>query len=99
MTKMETAEAALANRAGPAQHHRSDPFRHARRSQPEVKQSTIKKTICKSGWTATIRPPVSYTNALKIKQMVLYEETGSPSDYEEVNTKGKTRASDSVSGS
>jgi hypothetical protein len=50
---------------------------------PKVKQSTLKKTICKSGWTATIRPPVSYTNALKIKQMVLYEERGSPSQYEE----------------
>lgn len=48
-----------------------------------VRQSTIKATICKSGWTKTIRPPVSYTNALKIQQMVLYGETGSPSDYEE----------------
>jgi hypothetical protein len=50
---------------------------------PKVRQSTIKKTICKSGWTKTIRPPVSYTNALKIQQMILYEETGSPSEYEE----------------
>ena len=50
---------------------------------PKVRQSTIKKTICKSGWTKTIRPPVTYTNALKIQQMVLYEETGSPSEYEE----------------
>jgi hypothetical protein len=50
---------------------------------PKVRQATIKKTICKSGWTKKIRPPVSYTNALKIKQMVLYEETGSPADYEE----------------
>jgi hypothetical protein len=49
---------------------------------PKVRQATVKKTICKSGWTKTIRPPVSYTNALKIKQMVLYEETGSPADYE-----------------
>jgi len=48
-----------------------------------VRQSTIKKTICKSGWTKTVRPPVSYTNALKIMQMLLYEETGSPSHYEE----------------
>jgi hypothetical protein len=48
-----------------------------------VRQGTIRKTICKSGWTATIRPPVSYTNALKIQQMVLYEEPGSPSEYEE----------------
>jgi hypothetical protein len=50
---------------------------------PRVRQSTIKQTICKSGWTTKIRPPASYTNGLKIKQMVLYEETGSPSDYEE----------------
>ena len=50
---------------------------------PKVRQSTIKKTICKRAWTTKIRPPVSYTNALKIKQMVLYEETGSPSEYEE----------------
>jgi hypothetical protein len=50
---------------------------------PKVLQSTIKTTICKSGWTKTIRPPVSYTNALKIKQMPLYGEGGSPSNYEE----------------
>jgi hypothetical protein len=50
---------------------------------PKVRQSTIKKTICKAGWTKTIRPPVSYTNALKIQQMLLYEDTGSPSEYEE----------------
>jgi hypothetical protein len=50
---------------------------------PKVRQSTIKKTICKSGWTTKIRPPVSYTKALKIKQMVLYVETSSPSEYEE----------------
>jgi hypothetical protein len=50
---------------------------------PKVRRSTIKKTICKSGWTKTIRPPVAFTNALKIKQMVLYEETGLPSTYEE----------------
>jgi hypothetical protein len=50
---------------------------------PKVRQSTIKKTICKSGWTKTIRPPTSYTNSLKIQQMVLYGEGGSPSNYEE----------------
>ena len=53
------------------------------RLNPKVRQSTIRKTVCKSGWTGTIRPPVSFTNALKIKQMVLYQETGSPSGYEE----------------
>jgi hypothetical protein len=50
---------------------------------PRVRQSTIKKTICKRRWTTKIRPPVAFTNALKIKQMVLYEETGLPSEYEE----------------
>jgi hypothetical protein len=50
---------------------------------PKVRQSTTRKTICKSGWTKKIRPPVSYTSALKIQQMILYEETDSPSAYEE----------------
>jgi len=48
-----------------------------------VRQATIRKTICVRGWTKTIRPPVSYTNNLKLAQMVQYGQTGSPSDYEE----------------
>src|SRR4051794_36420199 len=48
-----------------------------------VRQRTIRRTICKSGWTATVRPSRSYTNALKRSQMPLYEETGPPSAYEE----------------
>jgi hypothetical protein len=48
-----------------------------------VRQGTIRKTICRAGWTPKVRPPVSYTNALKIKQMPLYELGGSPSLYEE----------------
>jgi len=50
---------------------------------PKVRQKTIKKTICVKGWTKKIRPPVSYTNKLKLQQMQQYGETGSPSDYEE----------------
>src|SRR5690242_12252575 len=34
-----------------------------------VTQSTIGSTICVSGWTSTIRPPTSYTNPLKTKQI------------------------------
>jgi hypothetical protein len=49
----------------------------------KVRQGTIRKSICKRGWTAKIRPPVSYTNRLKIKQMPIYELGGSPSLYEE----------------
>ncbi len=50
---------------------------------PAVRQSTIGSTICVRGWTKTIRPPVSYTNRLKIQQMAEYDETGLPSSYEE----------------
>ena len=34
-----------------------------------VTQSNISQNICKSGWTATVRPPVSYTNNLKSQQL------------------------------
>ena len=50
---------------------------------PRVRQATLAKTICKRGWTRTIRPPVAYTNALKRRQMIMYGETGSLSEYEE----------------
>jgi hypothetical protein len=49
----------------------------------KVRQGTIRRTICKAGWTAKVRPPVSYTNALKLKQMLVYELSGSPALYEE----------------
>lgn len=36
---------------------------------PNVTQANISSTICKSGWTKTVRPPVSYTNKLKFALM------------------------------
>lgn len=36
---------------------------------PSVVQSDIKATICKAGWTATIRPTTTYTNKLKEVQL------------------------------
>jgi hypothetical protein len=36
---------------------------------PAVTQATIGKTICVSGYTATIRPTASYTTKLKLKQL------------------------------
>jgi len=36
---------------------------------PQVTQASIASTICRPGWTRTIRPPASYTNALKLKQL------------------------------
>jgi hypothetical protein len=51
---------------------------------PAVTQATIHRTICVSGWTATIRPPTSYTDALKIKQIGTYGFADRrTADYEE----------------
>ena len=36
---------------------------------PLVTQSNIRSTICVSGWTATVRPPATYTNQLKFSQL------------------------------
>jgi hypothetical protein len=61
----------------------ADPVRTPGVLNPEVTQATIDSTICVHGWTATIRPPVDYTNELKQRQMRAYGETGSPSGYQE----------------
>lgn len=50
---------------------------------PLVTQENIDQTICVSGWTKTIRPPASYTNRLKLKQMAEQHLPGKASDYEE----------------
>jgi hypothetical protein len=50
---------------------------------PAVTQENIYSTICVTGWTATVRPPVRYTNALKRRQMAAMRLTGRLSDYEE----------------
>jgi hypothetical protein len=62
---------------------RADPMRTPGALNPDVTQATIRRTICVRGWTKTVRPPVEYTNALKVKQMRDYGETGDPSDYQE----------------
>jgi len=61
----------------------ADPVRTPGVLNPDVTQANIRATICKRGWTDTIRPPTSYTNALKEKQMRQYREAGSLSDYQE----------------
>ncbi len=50
---------------------------------PDVTQANIHQTICTKGYTKSIRPPVSYTNDLKRKQMVVYGFAGPLADYEE----------------
>jgi hypothetical protein len=61
----------------------ADPVRTPGVLNPDVTQANIRATICKHGWTDTIRPPTSYTNALKTKQMRQYGEAGSLSDFQE----------------
>lgn len=53
---------------------------------PAVTQANIDSTICVSGWTATIRPPSSYTTRLKEDQLATgyaYHGDLSTADYEE----------------
>jgi hypothetical protein len=50
---------------------------------PDVTQATIRSTICKHGWTRTIRPSATYTGDLKLRQMRRYGRSGSPRDYQE----------------
>jgi hypothetical protein len=61
----------------------ADPVRTPGVLNPDVTQATIHATICVRGWTKTIRPPTSYTNELKLKQMREYGVGGSKSDYQE----------------
>jgi hypothetical protein len=61
----------------------ADPTRTPGVLNPDVTQANIRSTICRHGWTSTIRPPTDYTNDLKRKQMRLYGEAGSLSDYQE----------------
>ena len=50
---------------------------------PDVTQATIASTICRRGWTRTVRPPVSYTNDLKRTGLGQYRLRGPPSRYQE----------------
>jgi hypothetical protein len=70
-------------RARPTNAILADPVRTPGVLNPDVTQANIRSTICRHGWTTTIRPPVDYTNALKRRQMRQYRETGSLSDYQE----------------
>jgi len=50
---------------------------------PDVTQATIASTICRRGWTRTVRPPVSYTSDLKRTGLRQYRLRGPPSRYQE----------------
>ena len=46
-------------------------------------QDNISETVYVSGWTKTIRPPMSYTNHLKAQQMHELALLGTMHDYHE----------------
>ncbi len=73
-------------RAG--RHERLSPLRASWALTPgvtnhDVTQGTIASTICRSGWTRTIRPSTSYTSELELQQMRVYGRIGAPSEYQE----------------
>jgi hypothetical protein len=49
---------------------------------PAVTQDNIDSTICVSGYTKTVRPPVSVTEPQKLESMKLYGFNDSTSNYE-----------------
>jgi hypothetical protein len=53
-------------------------------ADPRVTQADIHTTICVSGYTTTVRPPTSYTDALKAEQIKAYGYADTKlADYEE----------------
>ena len=51
---------------------------------PDITQANIRETICTGGWTATVRPPSSYTTHLKQQQLAVSHATDkNPARYEE----------------
>lgn len=48
---------------------------------PDVTQATIADTICRVGWTDTVRPPASYTTPLKRLDMARYGLSGPHMDF------------------
>lgn len=53
-------------------------------NNPDVTQANIQTTICVSGYSSSIRPPLSYTEALKQQQIAQYGYSDTNlADYEE----------------
>jgi len=50
---------------------------------PAVTAATLGQTVCRAGWTATIRPPVGYTETLKRQQLAAYRLAGPIGTYVE----------------
>ncbi|PKW00213.1 hypothetical protein [Amycolatopsis echigonensis] len=50
---------------------------------PQVNQADIGSTVCKSGWTKTVRPPTSKTNSMKAATAKAYSlQPGATGEYD-----------------
>ncbi len=67
---------------GSGQYSRPDPRCTPGTLNPQVTQATIGRTICRSGWTSTVRPPERITEPEKFANMSAYGARGPASDYE-----------------
>jgi len=65
----------IAGRQGPPELY-PDPVRTPGVPNPDITQDNIADNICSKNWsTKSIRPPVSYTDPLKLQQMTEYGDT------------------------
>jgi hypothetical protein len=62
-----------------------DPIRTPGATDPDITPDNVQENICNPNWsTRSIRPPVNYTNRLKVDQIREYAEADTnPKDYEE----------------
>ncbi len=67
---------------GSGLYSRPDPHCTPGALNPAVTQATIGRTICRSGWTKTVRPPERITDREKVNSMAAYGDAGSAGDYE-----------------
>lgn len=82
-----TAHTQIAQETASSCHMRGnlpDPVCTPGATNPNVTQANISQTICVKGWTAMVRPPVSYTSGLKTQGIKAYGFTDTnPTHYEE----------------
>lgn len=67
---------------GSGLYERPDPKCSPGAINPKVTQSNMDSTICKSGWTSTVRPSESVTEPEKLVEMKAYHATKPTHDYE-----------------
>jgi hypothetical protein len=73
---------AFCHAIGGGLYERPDPRCTPGAANPAVTQATIGSTICRTGWTATVRPPESVTYREKRASMAAYGLHGASSRYE-----------------